>query len=246
MSENKSRVEKTFEVLRNEILLGQYRQGERLPSERDLSARFGVTRSVVRESIKKLEQLGIASVTPGGVRVLPIEDATLEVLGPLLDLGEIQKIDLIVQFLDVFGGVLAMSSRLAVESASERELKDLASKLEAIIGSIGQVEEHRKAWKTFTDSLLPIHKNLVLRLVGNGIRTQIMSDALQLDQDRDMEQDTEMLQTHLRKAVRALRGRDALGTSNALLEYVEAVKLSMSARSKTNSPEIKVGHQSNA
>jgi DNA-binding FadR family transcriptional regulator len=246
LSENKSRVEKTFEVLRNEILLGQYRQGERLPSERDLSARFDVTRSVVRESIKKLEQLGIASVTPGGVRVLPIEDATLEILGPLLDLGEIQKIDLIVQFLDVFGGVLAMSSRLAVESASERELKDLASKLEAIIGSIGEIEEHREAWKTFTDGLLPIHKNLVLRLVGNGIRTQIMSDALQLDQDRDMEQDTGMLQTHLRKAVRALRGRDALGTSNALLEYVEAVKLSMSVRSKTNSTEIKLGHQGNA
>ena len=112
MSENKSRVEKTFEVLRNEILLGQYREGERLPSERDLSARFDVTRSVIRESIKKLEQLGIASVTPGGVRVLPIEEATLEILGPLLDLGEIQKIDLIVQFLEVFGGVLAMSSRL--------------------------------------------------------------------------------------------------------------------------------------
>ena len=91
MSENKSRVEKTFEVLRNEILLGQYRPGERLPSERDLSARFEVTRNVVRESIKKLEQLGIASVTPGGVRVLPIEDATLEILGALLDLGEIQN-----------------------------------------------------------------------------------------------------------------------------------------------------------
>ena len=51
--------------------------------------------------------------------MLPIEDATLEILGPLLDLGEIQKIDLIVQFLEVFGGVLAMSSRLAVENASE-------------------------------------------------------------------------------------------------------------------------------
>ena len=190
----------------------------------------------MRESIKKLEQLGIASVTPGGVRVLPIEDATLEILGPLLDLGEIQKIDLIVQFLEVFGGVLAMSSRLAVENASE-ELKDLASKLEAVIESVGEVEGHREAWKTFTDSLLPIHKNLVLRLVGNGIRTQIMSDALQLDQDRNMEQDMETLQTDLRKAARALSGRDALGTSNALLDYVEAVKVSMSARSKTNSSE---------
>ena len=64
-----------------------------------------------------------------------------------------------------------------------------------------------------------------------------MSDALQLDQDRNMEQDMEVLQRDLRKAARALSGRDALGTSNALLEYVEAVKLNMSARSKTNSSE---------
>ena len=178
--------------------------------------------------------------------MLPIEEATLEILGPLLDLGEIQKIDLIVQFLEVFGGVLAMSSRLAVESAGQEELRDLASKLETVIESIGGVEMHREAWKAFTDSLLPIHKNLVLRLVGNGIRTQIMSDALQLDQDRDMEQDMEMLQKVLRKAVRALRGRDALGTSNALLEYVEAVKLSMSSKLKTNSSGIRLGHQGNA
>ena len=73
-----------------------------------------------------------------------------------------------------------------------------------------------------------------------------MSDALQLDQDRDMKQDIEMLQTHLRKAARALRGRDGLGASSALLEYVEVVKLSMSARLKTNSSEIKAGHQGNA
>ena len=235
MSENKSRVEKTFEVLRNEILLGQYRPGERLPSERDLSSRFDVTRSVVRESIKKLEQLGIASVTPGGVRVLPIEEATLEVLGSLLDLGEIQKKDLIVQFLEVFGGVLAMSSRLAVESASAKEIEDLDSRLKCVIESVGEKEEHREAWKAFTDSLLPIHKNLVLRLVGNGIRTQIMSDALQLEQDDEVERDMEKLQTNLKKAAKALREGDALGTSNALLEYVETVKSSMAARAKFTS-----------
>lgn len=237
MSEIKSRVEKTFEVLRNEILLGQYRPGERLPSERDLSSRFDVTRSVVRESIKKLEQLGIAAVTPGGVRVLPIEEATLEILGSLLDLGEIRKIDLIVQFLEVFGGVLAMSSRLAVESASKQELNELEEKLRSVIGSIGETEKHRENWKAFTDSLLPIHKNLVLRLVGNGIRTQIMSDALQLDEDNEFEQDTEKLQGNLEEAAGALKRRDALGTSNALLEYVESVKSSIASRAKFKSSD---------
>ena len=37
-----------------------------------------------------------------------------------------------------------MSSRLAVENASEQELKDLG-KTQSVIGSIGVVEKHREA-----------------------------------------------------------------------------------------------------
>jgi DNA-binding FadR family transcriptional regulator len=130
-----------------------------------------------------------------------------------------------------------MSSRLAVENASEQELKDLGLKLKSVLLSIGEIEQHREAWKAFTDSLLPIHKNLVLRLVGNGIRTQIMSDALQLDEDNEFEQDMEKLQGNLEKAAEALHRRDAFGTSNALLEYVETVKSSIAARAKLNLSE---------
>ena len=39
--------------LRDAILRGQYRCGERLPSERDLAQRFGVHRSTVREAFSK-------------------------------------------------------------------------------------------------------------------------------------------------------------------------------------------------
>ena len=54
-----SKAEDIFGVLRSEILIGQYRSGERLPSERDLAARFESNRGLIREAIKKLEQLGI-------------------------------------------------------------------------------------------------------------------------------------------------------------------------------------------
>ena len=47
--------------LRDDILRGHYRSGERLPSERDLAERFGVHRSTVRSAVKRLEQLGIAA-----------------------------------------------------------------------------------------------------------------------------------------------------------------------------------------
>ena len=50
----KSRASDIADLLRDEILLGQYRPGERLPSERDLAARFQVNRGAVREAIKTL------------------------------------------------------------------------------------------------------------------------------------------------------------------------------------------------
>ncbi len=52
--------------LRDDILRGQYRLGERLPSERDLGERFGVRRSTARAAVKRLEKLGIADVQRGG------------------------------------------------------------------------------------------------------------------------------------------------------------------------------------
>ena len=66
-------------VLRDDILRGQDRCGERLPSERDLAERFGVHRSTVREAFKRLEQLGVARIAPGGARVAPLEEASLDV-----------------------------------------------------------------------------------------------------------------------------------------------------------------------
>ena len=48
---SKSRAEEISAILRDEILCGQYRAGERLPSERDLAARFATIRGAVRESL---------------------------------------------------------------------------------------------------------------------------------------------------------------------------------------------------
>ena len=66
---SQSKAEEITDILREEILRGQYRAGERLPSERDLSARFEANRGAVREAVKKLEQLGIVDVKPAAVNL---------------------------------------------------------------------------------------------------------------------------------------------------------------------------------
>src|SRR5262245_12089511 len=54
----------------NAILSGKLTAGERLPSERAISARMKVSRSVVREALSRLASLGLVTIRHGsGTRV---------------------------------------------------------------------------------------------------------------------------------------------------------------------------------
>ena len=50
--------EEVLKQLKYSILAGRYRSGEKLPSERELSLQFQVSRVVVREAIRSLEMTG--------------------------------------------------------------------------------------------------------------------------------------------------------------------------------------------
>jgi DNA-binding FadR family transcriptional regulator len=47
------------------ILAGEYEPGERLPSEEDLQRQLGVSRGVVREALRALEERGVVVVRHG-------------------------------------------------------------------------------------------------------------------------------------------------------------------------------------
>ena len=131
-----TRTEEITRTLRDDILRGQYRAGERVPSERDLAVRFATSRGTVREALKKLEQLGIASIQPGGARVIPVQECTLDVLGPLLELNEIPDAALMEQVLGV--GTLLVG--YAAETAVERGDPAALARGEAIIDEIRATE----------------------------------------------------------------------------------------------------------
>jgi DNA-binding FadR family transcriptional regulator len=222
MSTAPSKADEIIAVLRGEILMGQYRPGERLPSERDLAARFDSNRGAIRESIKKLEQLGIVAVAPGGVRVLPVEEATLEVLGYLLELGEIQKPELIGQVLDVLAVMTSLSARSALVEASDENISDMVQLANQLATSLGDKERHTDAWIQFSDKMLSIHGNLVLRLVGNGLRTQFLSSTMNLGFEPDIDMTSvKQLLLRLRDSIKS---RDELTVRDAIIEHFQIIK----------------------
>jgi DNA-binding FadR family transcriptional regulator len=167
-----SRSAGVLDTLRDEILTGQYRPGERLPSERELAARFETSRGAVREALKKLEQLGIAAVHPGGVRVVPLEEASLDVLGPLLDLQEVPDIVLVDQTVRVLSLLVLEAARDMAATASEADLEHARGLVRRIAELAPDDPEALDLRMELGRFFMTASGNLPMRLIANGLRIQ--------------------------------------------------------------------------
>lgn len=171
-----TRHEEIADVLTNEILRGQYRVGERLPSERDLATRFDANRGAVREALKKLVQLGLTDVQPGGARVRPIEEANLDVVGALMALADVPDPELIEQLLDAMGALMRLAAKRAIERASDSEIHTARQLLRRTrVAGISE-EDVAQARMELGHHLMELSGNLVLRLIGNSLHVQIMGN----------------------------------------------------------------------
>ena len=155
--------------LRDEILRGQYRCGERLPSERDLAQRYGVHRSTIREAFKRLEQLGVASIQPGGARVAPIEEASLDVIAHLLALDTPPDPEILDQALEAMSGFRAMAARLGAERADASQRTRMIAILDAMMQPELGDEERADLVTELGDCFVEASGNMVLRLMRRGL-----------------------------------------------------------------------------
>jgi GntR family transcriptional repressor for pyruvate dehydrogenase complex len=85
--------EEVLKQLKYSILAGRYRSGEKLPSERELSLQFQVSRVVVREAIRSLEMTGFVTLRQGPSGGAYVKDLTLEHLSSaFMDLFQANKL----------------------------------------------------------------------------------------------------------------------------------------------------------
>jgi len=167
--------------LRREILSGQYRRGERMPSERDLSARFEVSRGAVREALSQLDQQGVIEIQPGGVRVKPLEEASLAILGPLLALDAVPAPELVDQFLEIFSILTSLTVKNAIAQANDEQMIQLQKMLVDITDKAEDFEQMQPSWHAMLDYMAQIDTNLVAKLIGNDIKAQVVEQMLELD-----------------------------------------------------------------
>jgi GntR family transcriptional repressor for pyruvate dehydrogenase complex len=112
--QKRSLPDKVFEQLVAEIVSGRYAPGAAIPPERDLSEMVGVNRHVVREAVKRLEQIGLVRVVQGGrTTVLDFrETAGLDLLAVVADHAEALE-----ELLPLLGAALEMRSTIGADVA---------------------------------------------------------------------------------------------------------------------------------
>ena len=124
-----------------------------LPNERELCAAFGVSRTVIRESVKVLEEKGLVRVKQGhGTTVAPPEQWNL--LDPLVLAASIrydETLKTLDALVDVRVGLESQMTRRAAQVMSDEQLSDLHAALIGLERLLGEIDAYMLADTEYHD-----------------------------------------------------------------------------------------------
>lgn len=153
--------EKIALALEKSILKGEFPAGTRFPSERELTERFGASRSSVREAVGRLAQLGLVRTHPqSGTYVTDYRvEGSMDLLAHLMRHGERLDREVVLSLLEFRRMAESFAVRKAVLAATAEDLL----RLESIVK-----EESKKpiGFREMADCDYALHA-LVVRLSGN-------------------------------------------------------------------------------
>ncbi|MFZ5586543.1 MAG: FadR/GntR family transcriptional regulator [Thermodesulfobacteriota bacterium] len=209
--------------IRQAILAGQLRPGDRLPAERELIASFGVSKNTMREALRVLEVMGFLTIRQGpggGAEVMaPDMQTTQDSIANFLHFKNISITDLS----EARRVVEPYLARLAAGRLRQGELERLESLNEAcrlalsrgesLVGSADEVNFHR--------TLAHLSENPVLILITDLVNSLLADSKVHLRPGPDFSR--RVLSAHER-ILAALQARDGERAAQEMLDHIDEVE----------------------
>ncbi|MCA4134919.1 FadR family transcriptional regulator [Arthrobacter sp. M4] len=205
-----SAAEAVFNAIRLDIESGKYEVGDKLSSEANLAAQYGVSRSVIREALRSVTALGLTATKTGrGTFVVATSVANDLQLGlySARDLNEARP------------HIEVPAAGLAAQRRTPEDLEHLKDIVKAMMA-----EDDPEAWvaldASFHSAIARASGNKVFESVIVEIRDALahQSETLNLVADRQHVSDEE----HVR-IVQAIENRDSAAASAAMADHLSAV-----------------------
>jgi GntR family transcriptional regulator, transcriptional repressor for pyruvate dehydrogenase complex len=129
-AEGEKGFEKVFAFLRERLLAGSLKPGDRLISERELASLLGVSRPIVREALRALTVLGIVEIRDRVGTVVTRPDVS--VLNDFFTFALAQQADMLDDVMQARVAIECQAIRLACERANIADYERLQRALAKI------------------------------------------------------------------------------------------------------------------
>lgn len=156
------------EQIREAILSGRIPAGELLPTETELAAQFGVTRSTVREAIRLLEQGGMLG--RAGRKRLAVSLPSLESASRAMNAAMLMHRVTFKDLWEISMGLEPLAARLACATRTKADLESLAANLQRTRAAFEDDEELLEAEIEFHDLVAGATRNHALLLARQPLK----------------------------------------------------------------------------
>lgn len=217
-------------VLLADIAAGSPAAGKRLPREQDLAQQFGVSKALVREAVRGLEERGVVRVRQGhGTVVRAPGDWNLldeDVLAAMLQTRA--RTEILREFLEARRLIEVEAAGLAAERATAEDLGELTNAIVQMAAAAQRAHRGPAAQDLFHDADVEFHCGIV-HAAGNRILARVvepMQSALR-DAQRPLVRPQERLTGSLgeHKAIlTAIARHDAVAARAAMSGHLESVE----------------------
>ncbi|MCY6355041.1 FadR/GntR family transcriptional regulator [Clostridium sp. ZS2-4] len=165
--------EQVIEQVKQMVLNEELKKGDKLPSEKELSAQLGVSRASIREALRALEVIGLLDCRQGEGNFVKenLENSLFEPLSIMFMLNK-SKPQEIFQLRTV---IEVETAGLTAKLITEEELKEL-KRLMDIAKNCEDEDEKYKLYKEFHYNIAKASKNLLILTILNTIST--LSDSV--------------------------------------------------------------------
>lgn len=213
------RYEQVAEQIQRLIIRGVLKPGDRLPPERELTRKFGVARSSIRDAIRTLEVMGILEPRQGhGTVVREISADSLVV--PLASVL-MRKREMIAELVDVRRMIEPALARRAAVNATEEELAQLEDILDRQQAKMRRGEPTIDEDSEFHYTLALAARNSVILKV-----LDLLMDLLRESRTRSLQVPGRIERSYAghRRILRALKRRDAGAAEAAVRKHLKEIE----------------------
>lgn len=206
--------DQVFEQLRNNIIDGIWKQGDKLPSENDLVEAFGVSRITIRQALSKLTTLGLIETRTGeGSFVTELKPGIfMNNMIPYIYLNQ-ESLEELLEFRYV---IEVETAGIAANKITDEDIERLEKSLKRMESNVDDLSKYVEEDLHFHMIIANSSKNSLIIQIHNIVRSIIKRSIKNLTENIGVENG---LKYH-KQIIEALKERDEVMVKNIMREHL--------------------------